>query len=54
MISGMNHITLAVKDVDKFSVFYRDVVGLKPRGTIFMMIQTAYARSKVENWYLTD
>ncbi len=30
MIAGMNHITLAVQDIDKSFMFYRDVVGLKP------------------------
>jgi catechol 2,3-dioxygenase-like lactoylglutathione lyase family enzyme len=30
MITGMNHITLAVQDIDKSFAFYRDIVGLKP------------------------
>lgn len=30
MISGLNHITLAVKDVDKSFDFYSKVIGLKP------------------------
>lgn len=30
MITGMNHITLAVKDVKKSFAFYRDIIGLKP------------------------
>lgn len=30
MISGMNHVTLAVRDVDASFSFYRDVLGLKP------------------------
>lgn len=30
MITGMNHVTLAVKDIDKSFRFYRDTLGLKP------------------------
>lgn len=30
MISGMNHITLAVKDVEISFDFYRNILGLKP------------------------
>ena len=30
MITGMNHITLAVTNIDRSFKFYRDVVGLKP------------------------
>lgn len=30
MITAMNHITLAVTDIDKSFLFYRDLVGLKP------------------------
>lgn len=30
MISGMNHITLACKDIETSFAFYRDVLGLKP------------------------
>ena len=30
MITGLNHITLAVKDIDKSFVFYHDVLGFKP------------------------
>lgn len=30
MINAMNHITLAVKDIEKSFTFYRDVIGLKP------------------------
>lgn len=30
MITGVNHITLAVQDIDKSFAFYRDVLGLKP------------------------
>jgi catechol 2,3-dioxygenase-like lactoylglutathione lyase family enzyme len=30
MITGVNHITLAVKDVDRSFEFYRNVLGLKP------------------------
>jgi catechol 2,3-dioxygenase-like lactoylglutathione lyase family enzyme len=30
MISGMNHITLAVIDIDKSFDFYRNVLGLQP------------------------
>lgn len=30
MISAMNHLTLAVKNIDRAFTFYRDVVGLKP------------------------
>ena len=30
MIIGMNHITLAVKDIDKSFSFYRDVLELSP------------------------
>ncbi len=31
MISGINHITFAVRDIDVSFAFYRDVVGLVPR-----------------------
>jgi glutathione S-transferase fosA5 len=30
MITGMNHITLAVKNIDKSFAFYRDILGLLP------------------------
>ncbi len=30
MIHGMNHITLAVKDINKSFKFYVDILGLKP------------------------
>lgn len=30
MITGMNHITLAVRDIEKSFHFYRDILGLKP------------------------
>jgi catechol 2,3-dioxygenase-like lactoylglutathione lyase family enzyme len=30
VITGMNHVTLAVKDIDKSFAFYRDVLGLQP------------------------
>ncbi len=30
MITGMNHVTLAVKDIQKSFLFYRDVLDLKP------------------------
>lgn len=30
MITGMNHVTLAVTDIEKSFTFYRDVLGLKP------------------------
>lgn len=30
MITGMNHITLAVRDVQKSFIFYKNVLGLKP------------------------
>lgn len=30
MIIGMNHITLAVLDIERSFVFYRDLLGLKP------------------------
>ena len=30
MIKGINHITLAVKDVEKSFEFYKDILGLKP------------------------
>ena len=29
MITSMNHITLAVRDIEKASTFYHDVLGLK-------------------------
>jgi catechol 2,3-dioxygenase-like lactoylglutathione lyase family enzyme len=31
MISGINHITFAVRDIDVSFAFYRDVLGLLPR-----------------------
>ena len=30
-VTGLNHITLAVADVPRSLVFYRDVLGFKPR-----------------------
>src|SRR3972149_4823835 len=30
MIYGLNHITLAVRNIEKSFAFYRDVLGLKP------------------------
>jgi len=30
MITHMNHITLAIRDIDKSFSFYHDVLGLKP------------------------
>lgn len=30
MITGMNHITLAVTDIEKSFHFYQDILGLKP------------------------
>ncbi len=30
MINGINHITLAVKEIDKSFAFYKDILGLKP------------------------
>ena len=30
MINGINHITLAVKDVEKSFEFYKDILSLKP------------------------
>ncbi|MBS0350077.1 MAG: VOC family protein [Proteobacteria bacterium] len=30
MITSMNHVTLAVKDIDKSFRFYRDILELKP------------------------
>ncbi|MBS0351618.1 MAG: fosfomycin resistance glutathione transferase [Proteobacteria bacterium] len=30
MITGINHITLAVTDIEKSFQFYRDILGLKP------------------------
>lgn len=30
MITGMNHVTLAVKDIQQSFPFYRDVLALKP------------------------
>ena len=30
MITGMNHITLAITDIEQSFHFYRDILGLKP------------------------
>ena len=30
MIIGLNHITLACKDIEKSFAFYRDIIGFKP------------------------
>lgn len=30
MISGINHITFSVSDVDRSFIFYRDILGFKP------------------------
>jgi len=30
MITSVNHITLAVRDIDRSFAFYRDLIGLKP------------------------
>ena len=45
MIQGINHITLAVKDIEKSFQFYRDVLGLKPlciwnKGAYFLAGET--------------
>ena len=32
MISGLNHLTLTVSDLDKSFDFYVDVLGFKPEG----------------------
>lgn len=42
MISGMNHITLAVTDIEKSFYFYQNILGLKPickwdKGAYFMV-----------------
>ena len=42
MITSMNHITLAVQEVERSFLFYRDVLGLKPlvkwdRGAYFLV-----------------
>lgn len=31
MITGLNHINLSVKDLDASFVFYKDILGFKPR-----------------------
>ena len=30
MITHMNHVTLAVKDIEKSFIFYREILGLNP------------------------
>lgn len=42
MIIGMNHVTLAITDLEKSFVFYREMLGLKPlvkwdRGAYFLV-----------------
>lgn len=42
MITGINHLTLAVKDLEKSFVFYREVLGFTPlvkwdRGAYFLV-----------------
>ncbi len=32
MITGLNHLTVAVSDLDRFFEFYVDVLGFKPEG----------------------
>ena len=46
MITFMNHITLAVKDIEKSFTFYRDILGLRPlakwdKGAYFLVGQEA-------------
>ncbi|OUR96911.1 hypothetical protein A9Q84_11285 [Halobacteriovorax marinus] len=31
MINGLNHITLSVSDIEKSFVFYKDILGMKPK-----------------------
>ncbi len=47
MIEGLNHITLAVTDLDKAFAFYRDLLGFKPlvkwaRGAYFLIEETHF------------
>ncbi len=42
MITGLNHITLAVQNIERSFAFYRDILGLKPlakweRGAYFLV-----------------
>lgn len=51
MITGMNHITLAVKDIEKSFGFYQDIVGLKPlvkwhRGAYFLVSHSSGAEAQ--------
>lgn len=44
LISGLNHITLAVRDIEESFVFYKNVLGLKPlvkwnQGAYFLIDQ---------------
>ena len=43
MITHMNHVTLAVKDIEKSFIFYREILGLKPlcrwdKGAYFLIV----------------
>jgi len=55
MITGMNHITLAVKDIDKSFNFYSGIIGLKPlvkwdKGAYFLDPDDHKLEIHVGNW----
>ena len=48
MINGINHITIAVKDIEKSFAFYEEVMGFKPvvkwkTGPILTLLDTWFA-----------
>lgn len=56
MITAVNHITLAVKDIEKSFVFYRDILNFKPlakwdKGAYFLVKNTDGDDSDSGFWF---
>lgn len=56
MITGLNHITLAVRDIEKSFTFYRDILGFMPlckwEGSAYFLIGDPHLHSAV--WFCLD
>jgi catechol 2,3-dioxygenase-like lactoylglutathione lyase family enzyme len=52
MITGLNHITLAVKNIESSFSFYRDVLGFTPlckwEGSVILSNQVLYGFALIE------
>lgn len=55
MISGMNHITLAVTNIDRSFTFYKDVLGLKPlvkwKGGAYFLVPESLGENLQGFWF---